>query len=122
MWFIHPAYSQDIPPKPKTKEFEMALVTSGVAVNSFSGIFNVGTMGGENWDVWAKVQNPNPTPITVKFVCTTDNSHQERDVTIAGNKLVQVQGKELAASGNSLMVIESKDVPVVCTFDHRPVA
>jgi hypothetical protein len=116
-WYIMPRYSST--PKPKTRETEMALVTSGVRVPSFAGIFFVGTMGGEPWDVWAKVQNPTPTPITVRFVCVTDNTLEEETYSLQGNKLMQVQGKELKAAGNSLITIEPS-VPCVCTFDHRP--
>jgi len=114
-WYIMPPYSA----APKEEEDDMALVTSGEPVNSFGGIFYVGTMGGKAWDVWAKAQNPTDKQITARFVCITNDTRQVKEVAIGANKIVQVQGAELKAKGNSLMVIESS-VACVMTFDHRP--
>jgi len=118
-WFIMPKYSSTPAPKPKTKETLMATVTSGTSTMSFSGIFMVGMMNEQPWDVWAKVQNPTPNPITVHFRCVTNTSVKDEDVSLGGNQIAQVQGKDLGASGNSLMVIQA---PIACvmTFDHRP--
>jgi hypothetical protein len=119
-WFILPLYTAAPAPKPKQEEETMALVTSGIPVTSFGAICFVGIMGGEPWDVWAKAQNPTAAEITVEISCTTNAGHEVKAVAIPANQIVQVQaGKELKATGNSLVVITSH-TPVVCTFDHRP--
>lgn len=119
-WYILPKYSATPPPKPKPKEAEMALVTSGVPTLSYGAIFFVGLMGGEQWDVWAKVQNPTDKPITAEFSCTTNAGHEVKTVDVPANQIVELQaGKSLKAIGNSLVVVKPK-VPAVVTFDHRP--
>lgn len=118
-WFILPMYSSTPAPKPKTKEDVMAN-TSGVPVNTYGGIFFVGQMGGVPWDVWAKFQNPTGAPVQITVSCTTNVAHVVKTYTVPGNQIQQVQGKELGAAGNSLITIESKQTPGICTFDHRP--
>lgn len=122
-WFVMPLYGQTpTPQKPKTQEAEMATVTSGISVKEFSGIFNVGLMGGQQWDVWAKAQNPTGNPITVHFACTSNTDHQEKDIPAGANQIVEVQaGPGLKGKGNCLVRISS-DTPCVMTFDHRPTA
>lgn len=121
-YFILPRYSETPPPKPKVKEYEMALVTSGVRVPSFGAIFNCGMMGGELWDVWAKVQNPTATPMTALFTATTNSTNEHKSVSVPANQIVQVQiGKEMKGKDNTLVVIEPS-VPAICTFDHRPIS
>jgi hypothetical protein len=116
-WYVLPKYSSK--PKPQEDD-DMALVTSGGRVSSFAGIFYVGEMGGKEWDVWAKVQNPTPAEILVRIVATTDTGNPAKDFKLGPNKILQVQvGKDMAVKGNVLVTIESP-VPAVCTFDHRP--
>jgi len=121
-YFVRPNYSSTPTPqpKPKTKETTVALVTSGTRVLDFGAIFFVGQMGGEPWDVWAKVQNPTAAAISVDIAATSDTDHKVKTITVQPNKTGQVQaGTELAAKNNTLVEITSK-VPVVMTFDHRP--
>jgi hypothetical protein len=116
-YFILPRFSQA---KPKIQEAEMALVTSGVRVPSFAGIFFVGIMGGEQWDVWAKAQNPTPAEIIVRIVATTDTGSPSMNFKVGPNKILEVQvGKDMGVKGNVLVTIEP-GVPAVCTLDHRP--
>lgn len=116
-YFVRPNYST---PKPATQEVEMATVTSGVPTTSFGGIFQVGTMDGRPWDVWAKAQNPTSKPIDVEFSCTTNDSHEVVTVSVPPNQIVQKQAsKDLKARGNSLIVVRPK-VAAIVTLDHRP--
>ncbi len=121
-YFIMPRYSATPPPKPKQQEAEMALVTSGTRVPSFAAIFYIGEMGHEQWDVWAKIQNPTAQEITARFVAVTnDIEHVPKVITVGANKIAQVQvGKEMSCKGNTLVTVESPSVPAVVTFDHRP--
>jgi len=120
-YFILPKYSAAPAPKPKPKEAEMALVTSGIRVPTFAAIFYIGQMGGEPWDVWAKVQNPTAQEITARIVPVTNEvAHVPKVVKIPANQIVEVQvGRELNCKGNTLVTVEPS-VPAIVTFDHRP--
>lgn len=119
-WYVLPKYST---PKPKQQEAEMALVTSGARTSSFGAIFYIGEMGHEQWDVWAKVQNPTAQQIAARVVAVTnDVPHVPKVMNVGPNQIVQVQvGKEMGCKGNTLVTVEPS-VPAVVTFDHRPTA
>ena len=119
-YFVRPNYST---PKPATQEAEMALVTSGARTSSFGAIFYIGEMGHEQWDVWAKVQNPTAQQIAARVVAVTnDVPHVPKVMNVGPNQIVQVQvGKEMGCKGNTLVTVEPS-VPAVVTFDHRPTA
>jgi hypothetical protein len=121
-YFIMPKYAASPVPKPQTQEESMALVTSGERTKSFAAIIYLGEMGHEQWDVWAKVQNPTAQAITARVVAVTNDSpHAPKTLTIGPNQIAQVQvGKEMSCKGNTLITIEPS-VPAICTLDHRPV-
>ena len=98
----------------------MATITSGKVTDSFGAIFQIGVMGGEPYDVWAKAQNNTSAVMKVKVAATSNNKHDVKEYNVEPNKVFEVQvGKVFGMVGNTLVVIQPSS-PAICTFDHRP--